>query len=430
MMIQFRNERGRGVCLNNKGNALKQMGNRLDEALNMYNLAIQNAESLANLEKDPSRKAAYEIVLANRLMNLGVLYKEFEPQSGANQANAEQHLQRSLDLHRKNDSVEGIAQVSGNLGQLYLDTGRSAEAAGLITDAYETVKERGNHISIQYAAMNMGILADRSGKPEEAVSWYTYVLQRYDTIVAYVQLFCVKEVIRICESPSVNRPAFAASVREVGVPLFGHAFDTSSTTMVKDVAFVLDCSGSMTGAYIRACRQSLTDIITKYTFPGDRLSLTTFQHKMQVVWSLQPRDETMMVNLVQTKTSTNGATAFWDALLHAIQTLKSASSASSSKPAFGSPRALWVVALTDGYDNSSNPTARNNVQAELRSSGHISLLAITVGNLENEAEIIQACQASRNGGLHIKAQTNADAIKEAFSKAARVMVGDLKVESL
>ncbi|RUP48647.1 hypothetical protein BC936DRAFT_144248, partial [Jimgerdemannia flammicorona] len=71
MMIQFCNQRGRGVCLNNKGNTLKHMGNRFNEALNMYNLAIQNAESLANLEKYPSRKAAYEIVLANRLMNLG-----------------------------------------------------------------------------------------------------------------------------------------------------------------------------------------------------------------------------------------------------------------------------------------------------------------------------------------------------------------------
>ncbi|RUS26595.1 hypothetical protein BC938DRAFT_470548 [Jimgerdemannia flammicorona] len=216
MMIQFRNERGRGVCLNNKGNTLKQMGNRFNEALNMYNFAIQNAESLANLEKDPSRKAAYEIVLANRLMNLGVLYKELEPLSDANKANAEQNLQRSLDLHRKNDNVEGIAQVSGNLGQLYMDTGRDTEAASLISDAYETVKKRGNHVSIQYAAMNMGLLADRNGRPEEAVAWYTYVLQRYDTIVAYVQRFCVEEVIRICESPSLNRPALAVSVREVG----------------------------------------------------------------------------------------------------------------------------------------------------------------------------------------------------------------------
>ncbi|RUS31544.1 LOW QUALITY PROTEIN: hypothetical protein BC938DRAFT_477599, partial [Jimgerdemannia flammicorona] len=308
MMVQFRNERGRGVCLNNKGNALKQMGNRFNEALDMYNLAIQNAESLANLEKDPSRKAAYEIVLANRLMNLGVLYKEYEPQSDTNQANAEQHLQRSLNLHRKNDSVEGIAQVSGNLGQLYMDIGRAAEAATLITDAYETVKKRGNHVSIQYAAMNMGMLADRNEKPEEAVAWYTYVLQRYDTIVAYVQRFCVEEVIRICESPSFNRPALAVSVREVGEPLFGRGLEMSSTA--KDVAFVLDCSGSMAGSYIRACRQSLTDIISKYTFPGDRLSLTTFQHRMQVVWSLQPRDETMMINLVQTRTQTDGATAF------------------------------------------------------------------------------------------------------------------------
>ncbi|RUS28659.1 hypothetical protein BC938DRAFT_481627 [Jimgerdemannia flammicorona] len=99
--------------------------------------------------------------------------RQLEPQSDANKTSAELHMQRSLDLHRKNDNVEGIAQVSGNLGQLYMDTGRATEAAGLITDAYETVKKMGNQVSIQYAAMNMGLLADRNGKPEEAVAWYT-----------------------------------------------------------------------------------------------------------------------------------------------------------------------------------------------------------------------------------------------------------------
>ncbi|RUS28658.1 hypothetical protein BC938DRAFT_481626 [Jimgerdemannia flammicorona] len=47
VMIQFRNQRGRGVCLNNKGNkgnTLKHMGTRFNEALNMYNLAIQNGK--------------------------------------------------------------------------------------------------------------------------------------------------------------------------------------------------------------------------------------------------------------------------------------------------------------------------------------------------------------------------------------------------
>ncbi|RUS26154.1 hypothetical protein BC938DRAFT_471163, partial [Jimgerdemannia flammicorona] len=218
------------------------------------------AESLANLESDPHRHAAYKIVLANRHMNLGVLYKELEPPTTQSRATAEEHFKKSFDWHLKTDNIEGIAQVSGNLGQLYLDTDRTTEAATLLTDAYEI-------------------------------------------------RFCLKEVIRLCESPAVNRPSLAASIREVAESVAGDLSTTSGST-AKDVALVLDCSGSMTGAFIRACRQSLIDIITQYTFPDDQLSLTTFRRTHQEVWPLMSRDEEFMINLVQMNTETDGNTAF------------------------------------------------------------------------------------------------------------------------
>jgi len=91
---------------------------------------------------------------------------------------------------------------------------------------------------------------------------------------------------------------------------------------------------------------------------------------------------------------------------------------------------LWVVALTDGYDNASNPKSKPAVYEKLRNS-RIALLAITVGSLENEPEIRQACEASRDKGLLIQANTNSDAIKKAFTKVIKVMMtGNLKVESL
>ncbi|RUP46132.1 hypothetical protein BC936DRAFT_147313 [Jimgerdemannia flammicorona] len=49
MMLHFGNERGRGVCLNNKGNVYKQMDNHFAEALDAYNLAIQNGKCVLNL---------------------------------------------------------------------------------------------------------------------------------------------------------------------------------------------------------------------------------------------------------------------------------------------------------------------------------------------------------------------------------------------
>lgn len=141
--------------------------------LNGFSRLLTQAYNLSRLETDNARRAAYEIVLANRYINLGVLYKDSNPSTPEKLETAEKKFLKSLELHRTLDNLEGIAQVSGNLGQLYLDTGRTNEAANLIRDAYDIVQKRGNPISIQYAAMNMGMLADRTNKLEEAIAWYT-----------------------------------------------------------------------------------------------------------------------------------------------------------------------------------------------------------------------------------------------------------------
>ncbi|KAL2911198.1 hypothetical protein HK105_209349 [Polyrhizophydium stewartii] len=426
MMVQFRNERGRGICLNNKGNTYKQMDHHFREALNAYTLAIQNAEALIAEEKSPSKKQAYEIVLANRQMNLGVLYKEYEPATPETISKAEFYFSESLRLHRKNDNVEGIAQVSGNLGQLYLSVDRVSEAAQLLDDSYTVCRERGNEISLQYAMMNMGILAEHVGHLDEAIAWYSYVLQHFKTVVYFVQRFCYEHLIRIYESEGVNRKDLADALRELGMPIFGNVTEQGSSG-VKDVAFVLDCSGSMAGAYIRACRESIISILTDFTDDGDRISLTTFQDTARRVFALTMRTRDSlpsMVNSVTYDTATGGTTAFWDALHQAIVGIAEANQGGSSG------RKIWVVALTDGYDNASNKASRVNVLNALRSHNYIGLVVITVGSLSNEHEIREACHVSRDGGLLIRAEASSEAIRDAFGRAARLMTGHLNVESL
>lgn len=117
---------------------------------------------------------ACEIILANRYMNLGVLYMDVDPRTEQSRATAESYLEQSRNLHSKHNNVQGIAQVSGNLGQLYLADNQVEDAATLIKESYEIAKKSENEISIQYAAMNMGVLAlaGPKPKPDEALAWF------------------------------------------------------------------------------------------------------------------------------------------------------------------------------------------------------------------------------------------------------------------
>ncbi|KAI8837327.1 hypothetical protein BC829DRAFT_48110 [Chytridium lagenaria] len=253
LMIQLSNERGRGVCLNNKGNVFMQMDEgQIGRAVEAYNKAIDIAETLLEGEMDPHHKTTIQITLANRISNLGVVYKDSEQSPSQNlqspipftpkQEKANHFFKRSLDLHRGCDNLEGIAQVSGNLGQLHLDAGKIVEASELIRDAYDIVKDRSDPIAMQYACMNMGLLAIHIGKPAEAVTWFTYVLQRFDVVVNLVQRTCAMEIVRLCEETDpaigVNQPELARAIREVAVPVLGDIFSSGGVAKPKDLHFV------------------------------------------------------------------------------------------------------------------------------------------------------------------------------------------------
>ncbi|KAJ1549509.1 hypothetical protein HK405_015132 [Cladochytrium tenue] len=473
MMVRLKNERGRGVCLNNKGNVFKQLDNRTQEAIDAYSRAILIAEALIASETELERQRRYKITLAGRLSNLGVLYKDLDVDERvarrgkagkgeivpltANQQRAVELFTRALELHRGVDNIEGIAQTSGNLGQLYLDVNDYARAETLIRDAYDMVRRTGERapateegmIAMQYACMNMGYLADRMGKPVEAVTWYTYVLQRFAVVVAFVQRTCAAELVRICEEPGeAFRPELANAVREVGAQLFGELVTVPQGSKAaatagrgpegqlrtfaraaKNVWFVLDVSGSMSGDFIRACRQSMKDIIKDHCSPLDAIGLTTFSTSVRTVFELQTRTDAAvedMLRLIDSRTECDGMTAFYSAL---VKTLVQARRGGTGD----ARRVNWVVALTDGGDNSSGVGDLERARKLLRENPGFGLIIITVGSLPNAAQIqslIDAVSAGPGRAVLIGADASGEAIKNAFGKVVRVLGGALVVESL
>ncbi|KAI9348280.1 hypothetical protein DFJ73DRAFT_777345 [Zopfochytrium polystomum] len=477
IMIKFKNERGRGVCLNNKGNVYKQMDHRFNEAVDAYSRAIEIAETLINLETDTIRKRQLTTVLANRISNLGVLYKDLDHSSqqlrsvtttGAalqltpNQERARQYFNRALDLHRSVDNVEGIAQTSGNLGQLLLDANDIPAATELLRDAYDLVRSsaarnadgKPDPIAMQYACMNMGYLADRSGRPAEAVTWYTYVLQRFDVVVSFVQRTCAAEIIRICEETDpanggVNRPELARAVRQVAAPVFGDLLTRAAdgqaasaptfASRPKNVWFVLDVSGSMAGSFIRACRQSLKEIIRDHCSAADSVALTTFNNEVKQVFGLLPKtDDAMgtMLDVIERNTECWGATAFYQATMQSFTELgRIVDSGQAPGGSFlaASAKDNWVVALTDGEDNASSPGSVSGIKEAMRLHPSVGLIVITVGSLKNEAtirSILDAAPGGKKKAFMIKSEQNSDAIRQAFSKVVRVFGGNSIVENL
>ncbi|KAJ3282056.1 hypothetical protein HDU76_008787 [Blyttiomyces sp. JEL0837] len=466
------------------------MDDRFNQAVTAYKTAIEIAESLIHLEHDTVKRRGLQAVLANRVSNLGVLWKDVStpaqpvptqahvaansdrdrtfllPPKGhlfaspsslssssssitltstpsiafsGTQQRAKDLFMRSLDLHRAVDNLEGIAQVSGNIGQLYLDVNNVHEAATYIRDGYDIIVQSAttngmDPIAMQYACMNMGYLADRQGRPSEAVTFYLYVLQRIDVIVSYVQRTCAFELIRLCEetdlTKGVNRPDLARSVRAVAEPIFGY-WDTSNGSNVvkqKDLMLVLDCSGSMAGGFIRACRSSINNILKNFCNPNDSIGLQIFNNTVTTVFPLtttHPEIIPYLIHSVETETECNGGTSFFDALNIAIQSM-----AMTTTTVNASNRESWVIALTDGDDNSSETTPYQ-LKNLLRANPRVGLMVITVGRLQYETTIREIVDAAGSRGLLINCNQSSEAIRKAFEKVAKVlMTGNLKVETL
>ena len=287
--------------------------------------------------------------------------------------------------------------------------------------------------------MSRGMLAEANGKPEEAIGWYTYVLQRYKTIVRPVQRFSVERIIHLCGLPEINRPALAKTISEVAAPIFGVITTQAgkgkgaeggvrtlevSLSGLKHMSLVLDVSGSMWGSYIRTCRNCLTAILSEYVSDGDTVSFMIFDSKIREVFPPTTKDASTlprMLNDVESAENKWAGTAFWDAVLSTLKTV----TAMPTKDG----RNKWIIALTDGEDNASDSNAYEKILKLLRNSG-VTLAVITVGDVPNAVEIEAACAASKNGGLFVSADASSEGIKKAFGKVVQAMTGWENVEFL
>ena len=405
LMRVMMNTRGISVCLNNEGNVYKQLGD-FAKAKALYVESIDFAR--ACIPEDKENEAAYQVMIAYRLMNLGVLHKDKNDLKSALE-----YFTEALDICRRTDNALGISKISGNLGQLQLQMGNIKEAEALIRSTYDQVLVRKEETSIQYAMMNLGLLEAFRHNYEGALSWFSYILQSYEHIDSYVRQVSIDNMYEILTL--TGRLVEAAAVRnDVKLPTVRRALD---------VEFDLDVSGSMSGAPISQCRSSLETIIRQYLGETDLISLITFSSTVTTLFSrLNKRDNLpFIIDRIQRGTIASGGTAFYNALYSSLARAATSHDTSSQ----------WVVALTDGEDNAQSLTAVDVVK-QLRKQP-INLIIITVGSVSTRNDIkaiITAATTAITKGIFIEIGRNDKEIESAFQKVAKLILGELHVDTL
>lgn len=429
------NQKGRGVVYNNKANALTQMGtqsvddgrNHLIEAEKMFDLAIKNAQQLLkDAEKDAGDQfdktvEFFKITLGNRFDNLGHYYFV----CGDLQKAYENH-DKAIQLHRETDNKLGEMKAFGNKGLVFMADNKPNEAEQMFEEAYKVAIERYNQNRnsevdvekntelLQYASMNMGLHYAKMKKIDEARQFLNYALTLTKRIHINIRNQCMMALIAIYREHYGSEGARLADEQERKLNLGG--------SPPKNIIFVLDTSGSMAGGFIETCRKSMTEIVTQHMGPSDTVSLYTFNTSVNKVFfkkSIETDINSIQHN-INHNTRAGGTTAFYKAVRMAINDMNSDGMENSSQ---------WIVALTDGADNQSRPITCNDVALDVKNND-INLIVITVGSISTINDILKLTDASEKG-MHIEAAGGADAISEAFGKAAiAISKGHVNMEIL
>ena len=430
------NQKGRGVVYNNKANALTQMStqnnaddarNNLIEAEKMFDLAIKNAQQLLEeAKKDAGDQfnetvEFFKITLGNRFDNLGHYYLVC-----GNLQKAYENHDKAIQLHVETDNKLGEMKAFGNKGLVFMADNKPEEAEQMFEEAYKVAVERytqnrnsevdveKNTELLQYASMNMGLHYAKMKKIDEARQFLNYALTLTKKIHINIRNQCMMALIGIYREHYGSEGARLADEQERKLNLGGNP--------PKNIIFVLDTSGSMAGGFIETCRRSIIEIVTQYMGPSDTVSLYTFNTSVRKVFFKKSIETDMneIQHNVNHNTRVGGMTAFYKAVRMAINDMNNDGMENSSQ---------WIVALTDGADNQSRPITCHNIASDVKKND-VNLIVITVGSISTINDILMLTDASEKG-MHIEAAGGADAISEAFGKAAvAISKGHVNMEIL
>ena len=245
----------------------------------------------------------------------------------------------AIDVIIKN--TYGLARRYDAMGLVLMRDGRYSQAQSKFDEAQETAKSITYDRSLAYVHFHEGELYQVQGKWRKAESEYNDAIKYgQETDEMWLVVFSMQRLADVLDQ--LNKPSH--EIRRKAEHL------KRSILFKKSVTFVIDYSGSMQAQHrIKAAVDGAKEILHTQVNPQDAVSIIIFNSTYREILPLTikgdiPDDESKIVRALDSLKYPNYATAFYDALGRALEELNKIESSEHR----------WVIALTDGQDNSSD----------------------------------------------------------------------------
>ncbi|MHA1577501.1 MAG: tetratricopeptide repeat protein, partial [Candidatus Thorarchaeota archaeon] len=346
--------------------------------------ALANYQNLLEISKKLGIAAGEQTMY----LNIGNIFRQ-----RGDTDNALEYYQTALDIANKllektkadgseeNDAMARVASVYHNMALVEMDRQKFDKALSLLEDAEAIDKTIGNNRGLAKRFDAMGLVLMRQGRQSQALSRFneakeTAEYENYDRSLAYIN-YHVGEFHSEQKDWRKAKTAFNDAIRlgnlteEFWLVVYSmqkladvlDEMDESSHDVrrkaerlrrsilfKKSVIFVIDYSGSMRAQdRIRAAVTGAKEIVDTQVNPQDQVSIIVFNSSYEQLLPLTAKgnyEDEQDSPIIQKLTSLrypNYATAFYDALGKALEDLNLVESSEHR----------WVIALTDGQDNSS-----------------------------------------------------------------------------
>lgn len=329
-------EAGEQTMLLNIGNVFRQRGDTTS-AMDHYNQSIVISNRLLERAKEDGADEKDAMMrIASTFHNMALVEMD---RGNADKAMTLLEDAEAIDLTIKNSY--GLARRYDAMGLVLMRDGRYSQAQSKFDEAQKTAKSIGYERSLAYIHYHEGELYQVQGKWKKAENEYNDSIKfGQDTDEMWLVVFAMQRLADVLDQ--LNKPSH--DIRRKSEAL------KRSILFKKSVTFVIDYSGSMQAQQrIKAAVKGAKEILHSQVNPQDAVSIIIFNSTYREILPLTIKgnrsdDESKIVKALDSLKYPNYATAFYDALGRALEELNKIESSEHR----------WVIALTDGQDNSSD----------------------------------------------------------------------------
>ncbi|MFW9848191.1 MAG: tetratricopeptide repeat protein [Candidatus Thorarchaeota archaeon] len=320
----------------NIGNVFRQRGDTVN-ALEYYNKSLALAKDLLEKAKQGGLDETDAMDrIASSYHNIALVLmdqKKYE--------DSMQMLEDALALDQTIGNLRGIARRYDAMGLVMMNQGRYSQSRSMFDEAERIAKEYGYDRGLAYINYHAGEFYELQGEWKKARPAYQEAINFAERTEEYwLQVYAMQRLADVLDELGDSSHEVRSDAEKL----------RRAIQFKKSVIFVIDYSGSMRAQdRIEAAVTGAKEILESQVNPQDSVSIIVFNSTYQQLLPLtvkgdykNPRQNPIWKALDSLR-HPNYATAFYDALGKALEDLDLVESSEHR----------WVIALTDGQDNSS-----------------------------------------------------------------------------